>query len=291
MKRLLLATATIATILATGAIVNAGPGNIKWTVHNMSKESPLDAVANRHFKADNVDEICVFCHTPHNAAPSVPLWNKVLPTQAFRMYTSSATLSQAAKGAGKSVAGGKAPNTESLFCLSCHDGLTAVNVLHNSKVYEGTSGTDKVVQIGGMLGDPSNPTGAFSMTAFGFPINTYRANIGKGEREEDAYVGNFLMDDHPISFSYTAAQSEKTDKLNDLTTVSTKSGGKIRFFGSDNRIECSSCHDPHVDYGYDWDGNDSNLVAGHNPPGDHALRPFLAMDNASSAMCLACHNK
>jgi len=64
-------------------------------------------------------EICVVCHTPHNADTSVsdaPLWNHTLTNSVFTLY-SSATL-DAAVGQ---------PNGISKLCLSCHDGTVALD--------------------------------------------------------------------------------------------------------------------------------------------------------------------
>jgi predicted CXXCH cytochrome family protein len=64
-------------------------------------------------------EICIVCHTPHNADLTVttaPLWNhEVTIVAAYTLYSSStlnATLGQ--------------PGNESKLCLSCHDGTVAL---------------------------------------------------------------------------------------------------------------------------------------------------------------------
>lgn len=63
-------------------------------------------------------QICVVCHTPHNANTSVsdaPLWNHQLTTATFTLYTSStltATMGQ--------------PDGNTKLCLSCHDGTVAL---------------------------------------------------------------------------------------------------------------------------------------------------------------------
>ena len=277
-KRLLAAT-VLTAIMAWGAIVNAGPGNIKNTVHNMSSIAPPGFLGTRHWYSGETDQICIFCHTPHNAQPAQPLWNKVNPTQAFKMYTSSATLTTVAKGV-------TAPGPESLLCLSCHDGRTAINILHNSSVGVDAGGGKKKVGMGGgplyTYDDPTSPEG------IGVPMNIdnmtnpndYRANLGKDA--SNRFAGNNLMDDHPISFSYTAAYDEKGSAA--LNAINIPKGQGFRFFGSNNRMECSTCHDPHVDYGMDFDKNPTGT-------GNTALRPFLVRDNNGSAMCLACHNK
>jgi len=63
-------------------------------------------------------QICIVCHTPHNASTTVtdaPLWNHATTSATFTLYTSStlnATMGQ--------------PDASSKLCLSCHDGTVAV---------------------------------------------------------------------------------------------------------------------------------------------------------------------
>lgn len=64
-------------------------------------------------------EICVVCHTPHNADATVtnaPLWNHEVTGSTFTVY-SSATL-DATVGQ---------PGGSSKLCLSCHDGTVALD--------------------------------------------------------------------------------------------------------------------------------------------------------------------
>jgi predicted CXXCH cytochrome family protein len=64
-------------------------------------------------------EICIVCHTPHNADGTVadaPLWNKELTTATFIPYSGydlQATVGQ--------------PASSSKLCLSCHDGTVAID--------------------------------------------------------------------------------------------------------------------------------------------------------------------
>ncbi len=68
---------------------------------------------------NNTGEICVVCHTPHNANTTVtdaPLWNHEVTTTTFTVYSSStldATVGQ--------------PDGASKLCLSCHDGTVALD--------------------------------------------------------------------------------------------------------------------------------------------------------------------
>lgn len=290
MNKLVVMMAAVGASLVMASAVFAGAGNVAYTVHNMSSTNP--GGLNRYIASNTETQICIFCHTPHNGRPAVPLWNKVMPGQPFNMYTSSSSLSPAAKAVA-------APGPESLLCLSCHDGRTAINVLHHAKnstteTAAGSSGLEYIIDIGGTtsVGDtPANTLEGLgsgvglAMGALGFA--NYAANIGKlndGSDINDSVYGGNLMDDHPISFSYNSAQGSKPTQLNDITTVVAKSSNAIRFFGSENRLECSSCHDPHIPYGMDRMGTLTGV-------GSTDLRPFLVMANTGSALCLACHNK
>lgn len=65
-------------------------------------------------------EICIVCHTPHNADGTVsgaPLWNHEVTTAAFTIY-SSPTLTTPDIGQ---------PDGASKLCLSCHDGTVAID--------------------------------------------------------------------------------------------------------------------------------------------------------------------
>ncbi len=64
------------------------------------------------------NEICIFCHTPHNAAATqlAPLWNHGSTAATFTLYSSSSLQAIPGQPAGYSKA-----------CLSCHDGTVAID--------------------------------------------------------------------------------------------------------------------------------------------------------------------
>jgi predicted CXXCH cytochrome family protein len=100
MKKLFIIFAALA--LTTGAFGQ----NIAGSVHDFSGD------------AWSGGEICIACHTPHNAltAPDGPLWNHELTAATFTTYSSStldATIGQ--------------PGGVSKLCLSCHDGTVAID--------------------------------------------------------------------------------------------------------------------------------------------------------------------
>ncbi len=105
MKRLILMT-----LMSLGAFAFAGSASagIATTAHDLSA---------------NGSQICVYCHTPHNANTSVaaPLWNRQSSAASYTMYTSATIV--------MTIAG--TPQGVSLACLSCHDGTLAYNALIN----------------------------------------------------------------------------------------------------------------------------------------------------------------
>ena len=223
-----------------------GPQRVKETSHNLSSSG----IGIFGTSDADVTEICVFCHTPHNADVKYPLWNRYSTTaRTFTLYTSHTKDAQ--------MPGDLAPDSASRLCLSCHDGITALNALVNY----GTFGHKPNM----ILGADTLSDGA-----------DYEEGIG-------ANIGTYLRNDHPVGFDYEIAQS--TDgKLHPIAQV--KAAG-LKFFGSNgNFMECPTCHDPHVDYDYvkeglyDFSGN-----------GDYRYRPFLRKTNVSSELCFTCHNK
>lgn len=87
----------------------AAYGGVATTKHNLSVTGPGT------IKAATETQICLFCHTPHNANPSGQLWNRADRGTVYIPYSS--TTSSARPGQ---------PTGASLLCLSCHDGLNAL---------------------------------------------------------------------------------------------------------------------------------------------------------------------
>lgn len=243
-------------ILMAATSVYAATKDVSKTVHNMGSTG-----IGSHFKG-TIDQVCIYCHTPHNATQSNLLWNNTLPDRsgvnAFALY-SSQYLSKNKYGVSLPT------GSPSLLCLSCHDGKSAINVLHSSKL-----GTDVADNVGYGAGVPVAINKPYD-GGFFFPLSP--ANLGGTEL--DPAKGTDLTNDHPIGFSYSAVATDQG--VSQLHTVATLPAS-IRLFGASQRMECSTCHDPHVNY----DGASG---------GDSTRRPFLVMSNSGSALCLACHNK
>ncbi len=85
------------------------------TKHNLSLSGPGP------IQAQGETRICIFCHTPHNAAPDSPLWNREIEPQVYSVYDSP-TL-----GAGVLPQ----PSGPTKLCLTCHDGTVAMGAVLN----------------------------------------------------------------------------------------------------------------------------------------------------------------
>ncbi|NIR44634.1 MAG: hypothetical protein GWN51_09725, partial [Gemmatimonadetes bacterium] len=95
------------------------PSQMINTGHDLSAGSTFGATT-------NATGICVFCHTPHQAAAANgqdPLWNHTLSaTAAYGVYGST-TMDATPTELGGAVAGTAAISN---LCLSCHDGTVSV---------------------------------------------------------------------------------------------------------------------------------------------------------------------
>jgi len=101
----------LAMVCAAGT---AQADTILSSKHNLSVSGPGTVIAAQE------TEVCVFCHTAHNASPAAPLWNRASPGQAYLPYSSSTA--KASPGQ---------PTGSSLLCLSCHDGTIALGQVLN----------------------------------------------------------------------------------------------------------------------------------------------------------------
>jgi len=268
-KTLLLPTLIVAVCM-TSSNAHAVAGKVAGGKHDFSS-----AGTSSQYKASVGvlgSQVCIYCHTPHNAGQTRLLWNKAANGNVnFRLYTSSESLSETTKKHSSLDA-----NSPSLLCLSCHDGKTAMNVLHAGG--QGNTANGSLANIGPPLsGYPSTSKLAFGTTGkvmtnvYDILTETWTGAALGGPTGDD------LTNDHPIGFSYTGAQTDLGDaKLHSETLVNTNSANRIRFFGSTKKVECSTCHDPHIE---------NTLSVNPNQI------PFLVMANDGSKLCLACHNK
>lgn len=195
------------SLVAASALLLAAPvlGQITNTPHNLNNVPGITLPGN---------QVCLPCHVPHNAYPyqyqdplqKKVLWNHAETTQTFTMYTTMTGHT------------GSGPEGPSKMCLSCHDGVTAMDS------YGGGTGT-KVM------------TGPAVLSAD-------------------------LTNDHPIGIVYPTNDPGYNPPAG-------FQGVKLVNINGQDRVECTSCHEPH----------------------NNTLGNFLRRTVNESLICLECHNK
>jgi predicted CXXCH cytochrome family protein len=198
MKKTIIALTAAACLVAGSAFA---AGTVVGSKHDLRLVGGGTATGN------GLTEVCVSCHTPHQATAANaqdPLWNHTgTSTAAFGVYASS-TLNAAPAEIGGAAMGSQ---SVSMLCMSCHDGTVSVLSMYNPP----NSGTPTVTAI------------ASRIDASGFIISA-------------ANLGTSLVDDHPINFNYAAAQAA------DSGLVAAGSISVPLFAGT---MQCASCHNVH----------------------------------------------
>ncbi len=190
-------------------LVGSQPAQAAGTV--VASKHDLRAVGGGTPTGTGLTEVCVVCHTPHQAAAANsqdPLWNHTgTATAAFGVYASG-TLQATPTEIGGAAMGAQ---STSMLCMSCHDGTVSVLSMYNPP----NSGTPTVAALAGRI------------SATGQIIST-------------ANMGTSLTDDHPVNFTYNAALvTADGGGLHDPTVAPV---APLLIGGT---VQCSSCHQTH----------------------------------------------
>lgn len=116
------------------------------------------------------------------------------------------------------------------LCLSCHDGVTALGALYNI--------APNTLEMTGTLG-------------------------------ASTVIGTDLSNDHPVLYDVKPGAGPPTQPGTDSEIQLPPSGDAVKVYGTTNRVECTSCHEPH----------------------DNTFGKFLVKSNANAALCTSCHQK
>lgn len=203
------AAALLAAALATGAASARAQStaDIEHTPHNLSVSGTGT------IRAMTETRICVFCHTPHNATPLSPLWNKELQPQVYEVYTSPSLVASPIPQ----------PSGPTKLCLSCHDGTIAMGAVVNPAGGIAMAGSDVL--------DPS------SLSNFGLDLSahhpvsfSYSASLPNPE----------LQSTPPRDLTFGGA-----DELHCTTCHDPHNDQFGKFLAKDNRYSalCIRCHD------------------------------------------------
>jgi hypothetical protein len=279
----------VLSLIVLGLFITVGARNASSTVvagkHDLSDVGGAGA-----FGYPSIREICVFCHTPHGSNstqtydPLNPrtigsagsmngqwLWNRALPNRTWQVYNTETY--DANKYSGHDTNNGQ-PGTLSLMCLSCHDGVAAMNVMINNTNDDPNPTATAARVVGNQFGE--HPTDERWMF-----LNIGDAHCPGSGSDTCTSGGDDLRNDHPIGFDYDADVAPDGG-LNPSSGF--PDALKKRMVITKNRMECSTCHDPHLtNVPYD----DTSFSPTRTAVGNR----FLVVSMVGSELCLKCHNK
>lgn len=219
-------------------------------------------------------EVCIFCHTPHNAnvAEGAPLWNRAFSAQTFSRYSSETLqirVNPLAKTPAQYDAPAWQPDGSSKLCLSCHDGVA-------------TNPLGAVLRGGPITMESSiDPAGG----------NFISSNTAISWASFNPSTNKMKLGHHPVSFVYNAAvvtaindSFKNSYQLPLLPEVKLDKKGKM---------QCTTCHDAHQNQSHDEQcyGGGGSCIA----PDTRKIAPFWVYGGVGTAsdhqqaVCTTCH--
>ncbi len=230
----------------------AQPASVVSSPHNLSASGP------GRIRAASENEVCIFCHTPHNSTPVRPLWNRFMPVDAYSIYSSRAL--QAKPGQ---------PTGVSKMCLSCHDGTIALGTV--------VSRNQPIMMSAGVTTIPAGAAHIGTDLRDDHPIS-FRYDAGLVARDSKLRAPNVLPPQIRLSPGSELQCTSCHDAHND-------SFGKFLVMRNDNSDLCKSCHQ----MGQTTVTAHSNCNACHQP---HTAPsgPYLLKRSTISQTCLSCHD-
>ena len=254
----------------------ASAQSILNTIHNLSVTGPGT------IKAQSEPEVCVFCHAPHNARTTGPLWNKNDPGASYTLYTSSTM--NAAVGQ---------PDGTSIMCLSCHDGTIALGSVVS---------TPAMISFGGITTLPSGATNLGTNLSDDHPVSfLYNSSLVaiNGQLKQPANITQPVTLDRNNKVQCTSCHDAHDNTFSNFLVASNQ-GSAL----------CYSCHDKtywsnssHYTSNRTWNGSGVNpwFHTSYTNVSDNACENCHAPHNAGGAVrllnypheednCLNCHN-
>lgn len=246
--------------------------------HNLSVSGPGT------IKATAEAQTCIFCHAPHNASPSAPLWNRKSNGSTYIPYTSSTV---------KALAG--QPTGASLACLSCHDGTIALGEVLNRAT--------RIDMAGGTTVMPPGSSNLGTDLSDDHPVSiVYDASLAAahaGELANPSTLSGKVKLDHGGRMQCTSCHDPHDDSNGKFLVVSNQGGAlcqtchlKNGWSTSSHKLSSATWNGIGPD---PWPHTDSLTVAGnacascHRP---HAANGRKWLMNASTEEnnCYSCHN-
>lgn len=228
------------------------PTSVVDSPHNLS------AAGSGPVRATIEDQVCIFCHTPHNAAPIRPLWNRETPMDAYTIYASRSLDARPGQ-----------PTGTSKMCLSCHDGTIALgSVLSRGTPILFSGGVSTIPQGAGRIGTD---------LADDHPISFH-------------YDSSLVSRDSKVKEPGLLPPEVRLDANSELQCTTchdahNNSLGKFLTMRNDNSALCTACHQ----MGQTTITAHQSCASCHQP---HSAPsgPYLLRRQTITETCVSCHN-
>jgi hypothetical protein len=253
-----------AAIAAPGAGDNSPGSGVYGSVHDLTNGPALAGAPHAPrvpgFVADAQLRLCAYCHTPHHAikvgdteagtADFLPLWSHAVSTVTYTPYLSATFTPK----------GGQTMQDDPLtgpsrLCMSCHDGLTAVDNYYGMTNGHPIAGTDPIFTNNPVISHNGN-----SNHPLGFVMTDVIPGMGGGNIDTNSVLA-------------LTASSRYVSGLDD-----TKVPLILDRLYQGSIMTCSSCHDVH---------NTLNKVSYQTG----AANFLLLGTQKNSGICLSCHTQ
>jgi predicted CXXCH cytochrome family protein len=233
-------------------------------------------------QSGGMDQICVFCHTPHVITPVAPAWNESRPVPQYTPYWSSTLEANVGQ-----------PTGTSKICLSCHDGTIAM----------------------ASVPDPVNPGGP----RIGPFALSRRANLTTDLSDDHpisfAYTSALASEDRELVDPALLPRDILIDENGEMQCTSCHdphSSAYPKFLAMDTAYSqlCTACHDKagwaqsaHANSPAGWDGSgtdpwpysdqasvSANACANCHTPHAAGIPESLLVFETEEGNCLSCHD-
>lgn len=220
--------------------------------HNLSASGPGSV------RASSEQEVCIFCHAPHNSSKVQPLWNRYESTAVYTPYSSSTMNADPGQ-----------PTGSSKLCLSCHDGTIALGKV--------VSRSQPIHMIGGVTVMPQGHANLGTDLSDDHPISfRYDTSLAiqSGNLVDPRALPPAMKLDHNQELQCTTCHDAHNNIYGSFLVMSNENSAMCRSCHTistttvQEHTDCASCHQPHS-----------------APSGPHLLRGVDATET-----CLACHD-
>lgn len=222
------------------------------TPHNLSAGGP------GAIRASSEQEVCIFCHAPHNASSVKPLWNRSTSAATYTVYRSNALEAEPGQ-----------PTGASKMCLSCHDGTIALgSVVSRGQTIQMASGITTLPPGHSNLGTDLSDDHPVS-----FRYDSSLASRKPGLLDPGS-IPPVLRLDHNQELQCTTCHDPHNNMHGNFLVMSNANAAMCRschtLSNTDipQHADCAGCHQPHT-----------------APSG-----PYLLNTSTISSTCISCHD-